>query len=104
MVTRYMDLTLRAGNRQAFLDFIRKRERPDLKLLQRIQSPALILWGRLDDMYSVEQAFVFQENLSSAIVAIVENAGHVPMEEAPDVCAGHIREFIDMLQPRLNYI
>ena len=104
MVTRYMDLTLRAVNRQAFLDFIRKRERPDLKLLQRIQSPALILWGRLDDMYSVEQAFVFQENLSSAIVAIVENAGHVPMEEAPDVCAGHIREFIDMLQPRLNYI
>jgi pimeloyl-ACP methyl ester carboxylesterase len=104
MVTRYMDLTLRAGNRQAFLDFIRKRERPDLKLLQRIHSSTLILWGRLDNMYGVEQAFAFQENLSNAIVAIVENAGHVPMEEAPDVCARHIREFIDMLQPRLNYI
>lgn len=96
-VTRYMDLTLRAGNRQAFLDFMRERKWPNLKLLRGIQSPTLILWGRLDDMYSVEQAFAFQENLSGAVVAIVENAGHVPMEEAPDVCASHIRKFIDML-------
>jgi pimeloyl-ACP methyl ester carboxylesterase len=98
-VTRYIDLSLRAGNRQAFLDFVRKRERPDLKLLQHIQSPTLILWGRLDNLYNVEQAFVFQENLPNATVAIVENAGHVPMEESPDVCATHIRKFLDTLHP-----
>lgn len=98
-VTRYIDLSLRAGNRQAFLDFVRKRERPDLKLLQHIQSPTLILWGRLDNLYNVEQAFVFQENLPNATVAIVENAGHVPMEEAPDVCAAHILEFLDRVYP-----
>jgi pimeloyl-ACP methyl ester carboxylesterase len=94
-VTRYMDLTLRAGNRQAFIDFAMIREWPDIKLLSLIRSPTLILWGKLDSMYNVEQAFVFQENLSHAIVAIVENAGHVPMEEAPHICAKHICEFID---------
>ena len=94
-VTRYIDLSLREGNRQAFLDFVDKRERPNLRLLQHIQSPALILWGRLDNLYKVEQAFTFQENLPNSLVAIIENAGHVPMEEAPDVCAGHIREFLE---------
>lgn len=98
-VTRYMDLSLRAGNRQAFLDFVDKRERPNLNLLQHIRSPALILWGRLDRLYNVEQAFVFQENLPDARLAIVENAGHVPMEEAPDICAVHIRQFLDWLHP-----
>ena len=97
VVTRYMDLSLRAGNRQAFLDFMYKRERPNVELLHHIQSPTLILWGRLDNLYAVEQAFAFQENLSNATVAIVEDAGHVPMEEAPDICAGHIRKFIDVL-------
>lgn len=94
-----MDLSLRAGNRQAFLDFVDKRERPSLKLLKHITSPTMILWGRLDRLYDVEHAFVFQENLSDARLAIVENAGHVPMEEAPDVCALHIREFLDRLHP-----
>ncbi len=94
-VTRYIDLSLREGNRQAFLDFVDKRERPNLRLLQHIQSPALILWGRLDNLYKVEQAFTFQENLPNSLAAIIENAGHVPMEEAPDVCAGHIRKFLE---------
>jgi pimeloyl-ACP methyl ester carboxylesterase len=98
LVTRYMDLSLRAGNRQAFLDFMHKRERPDLKLLQHIYAPALILWGRLDNLYSVERAFAFKENISKAKVAIIENTGHVPMEEAPDVCAWHILKFVDMIQ------
>jgi pimeloyl-ACP methyl ester carboxylesterase len=96
-VTRYVDLLLRAGNRQAFLDFVDKRERPNLKLLQHITSPTLILWGRLDNLYSVEDALAFQKNIPNAVIAIIENAGHVPMEEAPDVCAGHIREFLETL-------
>lgn len=62
-VIRYMDLSLRAGNRQAFLDFVDKRERPSLKLLKHITSPTMILWGRLDRLYDVEHAFVFQEIL-----------------------------------------
>lgn len=102
VVTRCRDLMLRAGNRLAFLDFVKARERPDLKLLSLIHSPTLILWGRLDSMYNVEQAFAFKEILSHALIAIVENAGHLPMEEAPDVCARHILEFIDRHVPRLN--
>jgi pimeloyl-ACP methyl ester carboxylesterase len=95
MVTRYLNLTLREGNRQAFLDFIHDREWPDLKLLSLIQSPTLILWGRLDRMYNVEQAFAFLENLSNAVVAIVEDTCHMTMEEAPDVCAKHIHQFVN---------
>jgi pimeloyl-ACP methyl ester carboxylesterase len=102
VVTRYADLMLRTGNRLAFLDFAKGREWPDLKLLLLIHSPTLILWGKLDSMYNVEQAYRFKENLSRATIAIVENAGHVPMEEAPEVCARHICEFVDTQLPKFN--
>ena len=102
VVTRYADLMLRAGNRLAFIDFAKAREWPDLKLLSLIHSPTLIIWGKLDSMYNVEHAYRFKENLSCATIAIVENAGHVPMEEAPEVCARQIREFVDTQLPKFN--
>jgi pimeloyl-ACP methyl ester carboxylesterase len=103
MVKRYRDLMLREGNRLAFLDFVKVRKWPDLRLLSIIHSPTLILWGRLDHIYNVEQAFAFKKILPHAALAIVENAGHVPMEEEPDICARHILEFINTQVLKSNF-
>src|SRR6185503_18656138 len=48
VLDRYLDLTLRPGNRVAFLDRMRARALEDSALIKTIARPTLILWGARD--------------------------------------------------------
>jgi len=84
LVALYFDLSLRAGNRQAFVDRL-NTPYDDSKLprLKAIQQPTLILWGAEDMLIPVEMAQRFHEDLPQSTLVILENVGHVPMEESP---------------------
>ena len=105
MVDRYYHMALRQGNRQALMDFMSERKPPERALLKQIEIPVLIIWGRHDCLYPVEQAFRFREYLPQGRVVIVEEAAHLPMEEAPEVCGRIIRTFIDQIhiRPKRSY-
>ncbi len=84
-VDRYWELLRYPGNRGATLDrFAKPSSPPDEAGLRRITAPTLILWGRDDKLIPVESAAWFSARLPNARVTILDEVGHLPMEEAPD--------------------
>jgi pimeloyl-ACP methyl ester carboxylesterase len=62
-------------------------------LLSEISQPALILWGRQDQILGVKDADRFQQLLPKSKLVWIENCGHVPHLEQPQVTAELIRGF-----------
>lgn len=83
LVERYFSMSLRTGNRQAFVDRSNTTRRVDTMLLANIQQPTLILWGEEDKWIPVGDAARFAALLPRDTVVILPNVGHVPMEEEP---------------------
>ena len=95
VVERYFNLTLRAGNRKAFVDRIKTpKDTSTYNNIKYIQQPTLILWGSQDLLIPVENAYKFQEDLPNNTLVILENTGHTPMEESP----------LESLAPVLNFL
>lgn len=97
LVTRYHEMALRKGNRLAFIDRAHVVNPDKTDQLSKITAPTLIIWGEKDEWIPVESAYVFQENIEVSELAIMENVGHVPMEESPLTSALLTKEFL------LNY-
>lgn len=96
LVDRYFDLTLRAGNRQAFVDRLNKESEKSLyKNIKNIQHPTLILWGDKDLLIPVENAYKFQKDLPNNTLVVFNNMGHVPMEESPLKSLVPVLDFIE---------
>jgi len=62
--------------------------------LARVQAPALLLWGAADVMVPVENAARFEAVMPDARVVVLENTGHMPMEEAPEDSLLVVRNFL----------
>jgi pimeloyl-ACP methyl ester carboxylesterase len=84
LVERYFELTLREGNRQAFVErFKISKDVNAYKKIKDIKQPTLILWGAEDFLIPEENAYQFQEDLPNATLVILKDTGHTPMEESP---------------------
>lgn len=95
LVERYFDLCLREGNRQAFIDRLGIGKRNNYINISNIKQPTLILWGAADLLIPVENAYKFQNSLPNNKLVILENSGHVPMEENPFESIKHVIEFLN---------
>ena len=85
LADRYFELTLRPGNRQAFIDRLSSAIDPDpYRKIPNITQPTLVLWGDEDLLIPVEFAKRFHQDLPNDTLVILQNAGHVPMEEVPE--------------------
>ncbi|TYA58882.1 alpha/beta fold hydrolase [Formosa maritima] len=95
LVDRYFELTLREGNRQALVDRFKMTEDANAyNNIKNIQQPTLILWGANDLLIPVENAYLFQEDLPNDTLVILDDIGHVPMEESP----------LESLIPVINFL
>lgn len=94
VLNRYYELGLRTGNRQAFIDRVNTKQNIDLSRLQRIQAPTLIMWGKQDAWIPVEHAAQFQSAIQNAKVLIYDQAGHIPMEEIPELTVKDVISFL----------
>lgn len=61
--------------------------------LSEIQQPTLILWGESDRILGTADAYKFKEAIADSQLIWIENCGHVPHLEQPQVTAKHILEF-----------
>jgi pimeloyl-ACP methyl ester carboxylesterase len=61
--------------------------------LNQIDQPTLILWGRQDQILGVKDADQFQKLLPQSVLLWIEDCGHVPHLEQPQVTADLIRGF-----------
>lgn len=85
LVDRYFDLTLREGNREAFVDrFEAKKDTTAYRKIKEITQSTLVLWGEDDRLKPIAAAYRFHSDLPNDTLVILPNLGHVPMEEDPE--------------------
>ena len=95
LVDRYFELTLREGNRQAFVDrFKIKSDTMSHKKIKLINQRTLILWGEEDELIPSKMAYLFHNDLPNDTLVILKNVGHVPMEESPSESLEPVIEFL----------
>ena len=83
LIDRYFELSLREGNRTAFVKRMSQlNEKLVVRDLKNITVPVLIQWGKDDRWIPLANAFEFQKLIPNAEL-IIYDSGHVPMEENP---------------------
>jgi pimeloyl-ACP methyl ester carboxylesterase len=94
VMDRYLELSLRAGNRQAFLDRMRTPSPDESGRIATIHLPTLIMWGGRDRLIPPADAQRFAHDIPGAKVVVYEDLGHVPMEEDPGRTVRDVRAFL----------
>ena len=83
LIDRYFELSLREGNRTAFVKRMSQlNEKLDINDLKKITAPVLIQWGKDDRWIPLAKGHEFKKIIPKAELKIY-NSGHVPMEENP---------------------
>lgn len=94
-ITRYHELLLSAGNRRATLSLFKSRKPLNTNEIKLIQQPTLIIWGEQDQLISVDNAYLFKQDIKNSQLFILPNVGHIPMEESYLKVANAIESFIN---------
>lgn len=95
LANRYFELTLREGNRQAFIDRLSINNSSEYyKKIPSIQQPTLVLWGDQDLLIPVEMAERFHRDLPNSTLVVLKDTGHVPMEERPRLSLEAFESFL----------
>jgi pimeloyl-ACP methyl ester carboxylesterase len=94
LVDRVFEMSLREGNRQAFIDRANLPLDNTFDRIKTISDSTLIIWGEKDPWSPVSCADLFHKDLKNSQVAIVKNCGHLPMEERAVETAGLVRAFL----------
>lgn len=94
LVDRYFELTLRAGNRDAFIARAKQKFQDNTNQLANIEEPTLIMWGKHDEWIPVEHGMRMDQSIPNSTLKIYSNAGHVPMEEIAEETAADARVFL----------
>ena len=83
------------GNGQALIERIEQYTLPDPNPdLARISAPTLILWGDSDAMIPATHGPRFDAAIPSSRLVLMQNTGHVPMEEWPVETAALVVGFL----------
>ena len=88
LVNRYFELSLRKGNRNAIIDRLRvsttlTNGTKTYTSIKKIKKPTLIIWGSDDQLIPVENAYKFNNDITNSKLVVMQETGHVPMEEKP---------------------
>ena len=83
IVDRYFELSLRPGNRRAFVERVLDAGADDDGDHRLISQPTLILWGVEDRWIPLADARGFADDIEDARLKVFPGVGHIPMEELP---------------------
>lgn len=102
VTTRYYELMLREGNRQATLDRLSQPRTSNIHF-ERLTMPTLILWGAEDQWIPLAQGKRLQQVLPEANLIVLDGVGHVPMEESPTETVSEYLSFLGV-EVRKSYL
>ncbi len=94
LIDRYYALNRRTGNRQAFIDRANTDTETSPERIKEIEHETLIMWGDSDLWIPLEHAQRFKIDIPNSELQIIDNSGHVPMEEDPEITSELVREFL----------
>ena len=102
LATRYYDLMLVPGAREAMLERMRETVLINpVPLLRTIRAPTLLLWGEKDQMIPFANAADYLAALPNATLVPLPELGHLPFEEAPARSLVPLRAFLNRTQSTL---
>jgi pimeloyl-ACP methyl ester carboxylesterase len=82
-IDTYRDLILRENNRESFINRSNSEPVDYTSRLKLITCPTQIIWGNEDEWIPVENAKFFSKSIQNTRVDIMQETGHLPMEERP---------------------
>jgi pimeloyl-ACP methyl ester carboxylesterase len=94
LVEQYHDMACRVGNRAAFVSKGNLKFNDDYLKISQIKTPTFLLWGANDHWIKIENAYKFQKDLPNDTLIVYKGAGHVPMEEIPEITAADVLKFL----------
>lgn len=98
LITRYHKMALREGNRQAFVDRAKLDSTEDslvtINKLKKITHETLLIWGDKDVWIPLSHGKAMLENIPNSTLEVLENCGHVPMEESPEESLKMLQKFL----------
>jgi pimeloyl-ACP methyl ester carboxylesterase len=95
IVTRYHDLMLGPGNRDAMIARMEQTELVNpVPLLNGIMAPTLLLWGQKDAMIPVANADDYVKSLPDSKLVVLSGVGHLPQEEAQETALVPVKKFL----------
>ena len=99
LVTRYHKMSLRTGNRKAFIDRAKTdfnlAEKVNLVKLKSVKTTTLLIWGAKDTWIPLGNGKRMDSMLPNSKLVILENSGHVPMEENPKESLEFLKSFLN---------
>ena len=95
VTTRYHDLILAPGARQAMLDRLAQTvlQEPG-PLLRQIRAPTLLVWGEADAMIPVSNASDYLQAITGSRLVSWPQVGHLPQEEAAQLSLKAVVDFL----------
>lgn len=95
LVDRYVDLTLRAGNRAALVQRAQQWSPAEgVDHVTGVSAPTLVLWGGRDQIIPPALAQRFAADIPDARVLMFDDLGHVPQEEDPLRTVAAVKAFL----------
>ncbi len=70
--------------------------------LDKINIPAFIIWGKYDDVFDISTIDVMSKGIKNSQSFIVDNCGHMPMNEKSGISSEKILNFLKELNQREN--
>ena len=100
LATRYHDLMLAPGSRDALLARMAQTVLVDpLPILKQITAPTLLVWGEQDAMIPFANSKDYLKAIQGARRVSFKGVGHLPQEEAPMASVIAVRDFLVMSTP-----
>lgn len=95
LTTRYHDLLLAPGARQAMLDRLKQTalQEPE-PMLRQIKAPTLLVWGEADAMIPFSNAQDYLQAIHGSRLVSWPQAGHLPQEEAAEASLKALVDFL----------
>ena len=99
VVDRYYELSRYPGNLDAFPRRVKAKLDTESYKIAQISVPTLILWGKEDLYFPVENAHHFHQDIRDSRLYVYQNVGHLPMEEVPE---NSLKDFLEFISSQVN--
>lgn len=98
-MNRYVHMAQRPGAKAAYLktmEMLKDRAERETPLpFHRIKAPTLLMWGERDKWVPPRLAERWRQDIPNAFVKIYPTAGHMPMEEIPEITVRDAEAFLN---------
>ena len=98
LVQRYFDMSLREGNRKAFVERINRANDQIKADPSKLKMPVMIMWGEEDKWVDISEGVRLKNMIPDAKFHSIPDAGHFSMLDTPNHLNQRLKAWLDLQQ------